>query len=112
MAYDEILATRIRAVLGRSKGVAEKKMFGGLGYLLHGNMLVGIWHDALIVRLGPEEAAQALAEPHVREFDVTGRPMQGWAMVEPEGIARDEDLRGWIDRARRFVGALPAKAKK
>src|SRR5216117_1025075 len=87
MAFDENLAARIRAALGRKKGVEEKKMFGGLGFLRHGNMLVGVWRNSMIVRLGPDEGEAALLEPHVGEFDITGRPMKGWVMVAAEGVA-------------------------
>ena len=109
MAFDESLASRIRDTLARRKGVQEKKMFGGVGFLLNGNMLVGVWKDSLIVRLGPDEGEVALREPHVKEFDITGRPMKGWALVEAEGVEGDDQLSGWIQRAVKFVGALPAK---
>jgi TfoX/Sxy family transcriptional regulator of competence genes len=109
MAFDEILAGRIRAVLARKKGIEEKKMFGGVGFLLHGNMLVGVWKDSLIVRLGPDSHQDALKEPHVREFDITGKPMKGWALVEPAGVEADDELKGWIQRAVKFVGTLEAK---
>ena len=84
-------------------------MFGGVGFLLNGNMLVGVWKDSLIVRLGPDKYDEALLEPHVKEFDITGRPMKGWVLVEPEGVEDDEQLKGWIERAMKFVGKLPAK---
>ena len=109
MAYDETLAARIRQHLARRKNVEEKKMFGGVGFLLNGNMLVGFWKDSLIVRVGPDDSDEALKETHVREFDITGRPMKGWVLVEPEGIEGDDDLSGWIQRAIKFVGKLPAK---
>src|SRR5436309_1859897 len=109
MAFDEALAERIREALARRKSAQEKKMFGGVGFLLHGNMLVGVWKDSLIVRLGPDGGEEALLEPHVREFDITGRPMRGWALVGPEGVEDDDQLRGWIERAVRFVRTLPAK---
>jgi TfoX/Sxy family transcriptional regulator of competence genes len=109
MAFDETLAARIRGTLARKKGVEEKKMFGGVGFLLHGNMLVGVWKDSLIVRVGPDEGEAALREPHVREFDITGRPMKGWLMVGSEGLRGDDQLSGWIERATKFVRTLPAK---
>src|SRR5438046_6349098 len=109
MAFSESLAGRIRDALARRKNIEEKKMFGGIGFLLHGNMLVGVWKDSLIVRLGPEEGEEALLEPHVKEFDITGRPMKGWIMVEPEGIEDEDQLKEWIQRAVKFVRALPAK---
>ena len=109
MAFDEALAERIRHLLARRKNVEEKKMFGGIGFLLNGNLLVGVWKDSLCVRLGPEQAEEALPEPHVREFDITGRPMKGWMLVEPESVTGDDQLQGWIRRAVNFVGKLPAK---
>ena len=109
MAFSEELAERIRQGLARRKGIGEKKMFGGVGLLLNGNMLVGVWKDSLIVRLGPEEGDEALKEPHVKEFDITGRPMKGWVLVESEGVEGDDQLAGWIQRAVKFVGRLPAK---
>ncbi len=109
MAFSESLAGRLRDALARKKNVEEKKMFGGVGFLLHGNMLVGVWKNSLIVRVGPEGYEDALLEPHVNEFDITGRAMKGWIMVEPEGIEEDGQLKEWIERATRFVKALPQK---
>jgi TfoX N-terminal domain len=109
MAFDEALAERIRHRLGRRKGIEEKKMFGGIGFLLNGNMLVGVWKELLIVRLGAEDGDAALKEPHVRVFDITGRPMSGWVLVEPAAIADDVTLGAWIERATKFVRTLPAK---
>ena len=109
MAFSESLAGRIRGILAQTPAIEEKKMFGSVGFMLHGNLLVGVWKDALIVRLGAEEGAAALRESHVREFDVTGRPMRGWALVEPDGIEHDGQLNGWIERAIMFVRTLPAK---
>jgi TfoX/Sxy family transcriptional regulator of competence genes len=109
MAFDEALAGRIRDVLKRKSGVEEKKMFGGIGFLLNGNMLVGVWKDSLILRLGPDESDEALKEPHVSEFNITGRAMKGWVLVAPEGVGDDDQLSGWVQRAVRFVGKLPAK---
>jgi hypothetical protein len=109
MAFSEALAERIRQRLARRKNVEEKKMFGGAGFLLRGNMLVGVGKDSLIVRLGPDEGEEALLEPHVREFDITGRPMKGWVVVAPAGVEGDDQLSGWIQRAVKFVGKLPAK---
>jgi TfoX/Sxy family transcriptional regulator of competence genes len=78
MAFSETLAARVRKCLARKKGIGEKKMFGGVGFLLNGNLLVGVWKDSLIARLGPEEGDEALKEPHVKVFDITGRPMKNW----------------------------------
>ncbi len=111
MAFGESLAARIRDALARKKGIEQKKMFGGVGFLLNGNMLVGVWKDSLIVRLGPDEGEGALLEPHVREFDITGRAMKGWAMVGSEGVEDDDQLKDWIQRAVKFVGKLPRNRK-
>jgi TfoX/Sxy family transcriptional regulator of competence genes len=109
MAFDELFAARIRDALRRKRGVEEKKMFGGVGYLLNGNMLVGVWKDSLIVRLDPDEYDETLLEPHVREFDITGRAMKGWVLVEPEGVKDDDQLKGWIEQAIKFVKSLPKR---
>lgn len=109
MAFDETLAERVREALGRRKDVTEKRMFGGVCFLLNGNVLVGVWKDSLIVRLGPDRGEAALLEPHVREMDVTGRPMKGWVMVETEGIEEDEHLGEWVRDAMAFVETLPEK---
>src|SRR5436305_3027728 len=95
--------------LARKKNIEEKKMFGGTGFLLNGNMLVGVWKDSLIVRLGSEEGDEAVKEPHVKEFDITGRAMKGWVLVEPEGVEDDDQLSAWIDRAWNVVKTLPKK---
>jgi TfoX/Sxy family transcriptional regulator of competence genes len=109
MAFDEALAQRIRLALARRKGITEKKMFGGIGFLLNGNMLVGVWKESLIGRLDPDQYEDALKEPHVKEFDITGRAMKGWVLVKPGGIEDDGQLTAWIERAVKFVGKLPAK---
>jgi TfoX/Sxy family transcriptional regulator of competence genes len=96
MAFDENLAARIRTALARKKSIEEKKMFGGVGFLLNGNMLVGVWKESLIVRLSDEQGEEVLKEAHVKEFDITGRAMKGWVLVGPEGIEDDEQLKGWI----------------
>src|SRR5262249_23007699 len=112
MAFSGALAERIRQRLTRRKNVEEKKMFGGIGFLLHGNMLVGVWKDSLIARLGPDEGDEALKEAHVSEFKVTGRPMKGWVLVAPEGVEDDEQLGGWVQRATKFVKTLPANREE
>ena len=111
MAYNEALAQRVRQRLARRKNVEERKMFGGIGFLLNGNLLVGVWKESLVVRLGEGEGEEALKEPHVKEFDITGKPMRNWVLVGPEGVQDDEQLGAWIRRAVKFVGALPAKEK-
>ena len=109
MAFDEALAARIRDALARKKNIEEKKMFGCICFLLNGNALAGVWKDRLIARLGPEEGEVALREPHVRAFDITGRPMRKWVAVESEGVEDDEQLHDWVQRALEFVTTLPKK---
>ena len=109
MAYDEALADRVLRALSDQPDLVEKKMFGGVGYLLRGNMACGVNKDALIVRVGKEAYAQALTQPHAREFDMTGRPMTGWVAVGPEGCASDEDLWDWVQQGVRFALTLPPK---
>ncbi len=110
MAFNEALAERIRQRLTRRKNVEEKKMFGGVGFLLNGNLLVGVRKDSLLVRLGPDESDEALKEPHVSEFNIRGRgTMKGWVVVGLEGVEDEDQLSGWIQRAVKFVGKLPAK---
>jgi hypothetical protein len=84
-------------------------MFGSIVFLLNGNMLVGVWKSSLIARIGPDQADAALKEPHVREFDMTGRRMRGWVIVEPDGLESDRQLVGWVERAMKFVETLPKK---
>jgi TfoX/Sxy family transcriptional regulator of competence genes len=109
MPYSQSLADRIRWALRQNRKIEEKRMFGGVGFLLNGNMLVGVWQSSLVARLGPEQATEALTDPHVKEFDVTGRPMRGWIMVESEGLDADSELAKWIEQAMQFVEMLPAK---
>ena len=110
MAFSEALAERIRQQLARRKNLEEKKMFGGVGFLLNGNLLVGVRKDSLLVRLGPEQSDEALREAHVSEFSITGRgTMKGWVVVSLEGVETDDQLSVWIQRAVTFVGKLPAK---
>jgi TfoX/Sxy family transcriptional regulator of competence genes len=109
MAFSEALAKRIRRQLSRRKNVEEKKMFSGLGFLLNGNLLVGVRKDSLLVRLGPEQGEEALRQPHVTPFDVGGRTMKGWVVIAEEGVESDGPLQDWIRRAVEFVGTLPAK---
>jgi TfoX/Sxy family transcriptional regulator of competence genes len=108
MPFSEALAARIRQHLAGRTNLAEKRMFGGVGFLLNGNLLVGVWKNSLIARLGPEEGDEALKQPHVKEFDITGRAMKGWVLVAPDGL-EDGQLEGWIEQAVRFVGTLPGK---
>ncbi|HKJ27136.1 MAG TPA: TfoX/Sxy family protein, partial [Anaerolineales bacterium] len=100
MAYDEGLAERINQVLERldPPGLVDKKMFGGIGYLVQGNMACGILDDLLIVRVGKESYEEALQKPGARVFDTTGRPMTGWVMVAGAAVSEDDDLTEWIQQ--------------
>jgi TfoX/Sxy family transcriptional regulator of competence genes len=109
MSYDAELAGRVRAALGASPGLDEKKMFGGVGFLVHGNMACGVHGQDLIVRVGPDRYPEALTRPHARPFDLTGRPMSGWVTVTPAGCENDEQLEGWVSQGVAFARSLPAK---
>ncbi len=109
MSYDQELAERVRREFRGRHDVLEKKMFGGVGFLLSGNMCVGIWKESLIARVGPEAYQEALEMPHVSEFDITGRPMRGWVMVDADGLDPTEAVREWVLRCVRFVVTLPEK---
>ena len=109
MPFDESLAARIRDALARKRGVEEKKMFGCVCFLINGNALAGVWKDRLIARVGSEEGEAAMLEPHVRAFDITGRPMRNWVAVDPGGVEDDDQLKDWIERALKFVKTLPKK---
>lgn len=109
MAIDDTLAARIRDTLARKKNIEEKKLFGCICFLLNGNVLAGVWKDSLIARLGPDQGEDALLEPHVKAFNITGKPMKNWILVESEGIEDDEQLKSWIQQAMKFVGKLPGK---
>jgi hypothetical protein len=111
MAFNEALAGRIRQRLARRKNVEEKKLFGCVCFLLGGSVLVGVWKDSLIARVGPDEYEDALLEPDVRAFDITGRPMKGWVAVGPQGVEDDNQLADWIGRATRFVRKLAAQGE-
>jgi TfoX/Sxy family transcriptional regulator of competence genes len=109
MAYDEGLAHRIREVLSDQPNVVEKKMFGGIAFMVQGNMAVGVVKDNLMVRMDPAGYDDALAQPYVHEMDFTGRPMKGWIYILPEGIADDADLIRWIGLGVDYARSLPPK---
>ncbi len=109
MAYDEALAERVREQMGGLLGYDEKKMFGGVGFMLRGNMACGVNGADLIIRVGPEGYERALAEPHTKLFDMTGRPMRGWVVILAEGYDTDADLHKWVQRGVAFALSLSAK---
>jgi TfoX/Sxy family transcriptional regulator of competence genes len=109
MAFDEALADRIRDLLGPRADVTERKMFGGIAFMVAGNMAVGIIGDDLMVRLDPADAERALAEPHTRPMDFTGKPAKNMVFVDAEGTARDSELATWVDAGADFASSLPPK---
>ncbi len=109
MAYDEQLGERVRGLLSPFPQVTERRMFGGLAFLLQGNMCCGVVGEELMVRTGPESYEAALHEPHAREMDFTGRPLRGFIYVSADGLTSDGDLRAWVERGARFAESLPAK---
>ncbi|MEZ5940038.1 MAG: TfoX/Sxy family protein [Planctomycetaceae bacterium] len=108
MAFDNQLAERIRPAMVTA-GAVEKKMFGGLGFLIQGNMCVGVWKESLIARVGPDAYESALQDPNAREFDITGRAMRGWVMVDCSSLDETE-FANWLERSLDFVLTLPAKS--
>lgn len=109
MAYDQALAGEIRMRLGDHPGLSEKEMFGGVAFMIHGNMAVGVTGDDLMVRVGKDAHDEAIARPGARLFDMTGRPMRGWIVVSPEGFSTADDLDAWIDQGVAFAKTLPRK---
>ena len=109
MPYDEQLAQRVRRHTGKRKGVIEKKMFGGLAFLLHGNMSCGVHGTELIVRIDPASAGEALAQPGTRIFDITGRSMKGWLLVSNLSLADEAVLAKWVNRGLEYAATLPKK---
>lgn len=109
MAYDEALARRVSNMMKSIDDFSEKKMFGGVGYLIKGNMAVGVHKNYLIVRVGVDQYSKTLEDPNTLEFDITGRPMKGWIMVKPEGITSDLILAEWINKGVIFSLSLPPK---
>jgi TfoX/Sxy family transcriptional regulator of competence genes len=109
MAFDEALANRVRDVLAPRADLGERKMFGGIAFMIGGNMAVGVIGDDLMVRLEPADAERALAEPHVRPMDFTGKPAKNMVFVDSAGTASDDDLASWVDAGADFASSLPPK---
>ncbi len=109
MAYDETVAERLREAFGSYSGVTERRMFGGLTFLLNDHMCCGVVQDKLMVRVGPDAYQEALGEPCAKEMDFTGRPLKGLVYVAPEGFESDQSLRAWVDRGTRYALSLPTK---
>ena len=109
MPYDPGLAERLEEILRGHAGFEQKKMFGGIGWLLNGIMCVGVYKEWLIARVGEFAGAKLFKEKHAKPMDITGKPMKGWAMIAPEGIAQDADLKRNTELAIAFVKTLPGK---
>jgi TfoX/Sxy family transcriptional regulator of competence genes len=107
MGYDERLAARVRRVLSRRSGVEEKRMVGGVSFLVKGSMCCGVTGDALMVRVGPEGRAAALARPHARPMKIGGKALAGFVCVDPQGIRTEAALKKWVQRGLDFVATLP-----
>ena len=104
-----MLADRVRKVLSEREDVSQRRMFGGVCFMIHGNMCVGTWKGSLIVRLDKKDHDKTLAEPHTKPADITGRVMKGWALLEPAGIDSANDLETWVNRAASYAESLPPK---
>jgi len=110
MAYDEGLAERVREVLASKRGITEKKMFGGLCFLLHGNMLVGVsGKGGLLVRFDRADHDRVMKMKHMRPMEFTKKPMQGYAYVDPKGLDSQKELEAWVGRCFEYVSTLPKK---
>jgi hypothetical protein len=109
MAYDAVLAERVRKLLQGRKGIAEARMLGGVAYLLNGHMCCGVRDELLLLHLGEERAGRSVKEPHVREIDFTAKAIKGMVSVTVDGYRSNEDLRAWVSRAVAFVVKLPPK---
>jgi TfoX/Sxy family transcriptional regulator of competence genes len=112
MPYSTTLEDKIEDIIHQWDSIDKKKMFGGICYLTNGNMSFGVWKDYLIVRMGPNLAAEKLKHDHVRPFDITGKPMKGWVMVEKGSWNKRDELTGWLDIGRSFALSLPKKSPK
>jgi TfoX/Sxy family transcriptional regulator of competence genes len=112
MAYDEDLANRIRELIAAEDGLTEKKMFGGLAFLIDGNMSVGVsGQGGLMVRVDPDQTEELVAKPHARPFEMRGREMRGWLRVDDEGLRTKRQLEPWVRRGIAYARALPAKGR-
>ena len=111
MAFDKGLAERVREILQARPGITERRMFGGLAFMSHGHMFVGVLGSSLMARVGPDEYAKALLKRHVREMDFTGKPMRGYVFVDSAGLESDSDLEHWVSTCLEYVGTLPPKPR-
>lgn len=111
MTDNEILIERIRRILSQQEKYSERRMFGSVCFMIHGNMCAGTWNGSLIVRLDKKDYDTTLAEPYTSPANMNGRVMRGWALVEPAGIASDNQLAAWLGRAAKFTSSLPPKTQ-
>ena len=111
MAFDERLAQRVRETLGRARSITEQRMFGGLCFLVNGNMCCGVERDRLVIRVGPKRYEQALSKPHARPMDFTGRPLTGFVYVSAKGYRIAASLTVWVSYGLDFAKSLPSKNK-
>jgi TfoX/Sxy family transcriptional regulator of competence genes len=109
VAYDEALAERVKSLVAWREAVVERKMFGGIAWMLSGNMAVGVLGEELLVRLDPQDAERALAEPHVRQFEMGGRGSRGFVLVGDDAILSDDGLARWVDAGADYASSLPPK---
>ncbi len=109
MAYDEGLSQRIREILDNQSGVVEKKMFGGLAFMINGHMSVGVLKTDLMVRVGPDNYERALGQPHARPMDFTGKPLKGFVYVDEKGYESDEGLNQWVQQGVDLALSMPPK---
>jgi TfoX/Sxy family transcriptional regulator of competence genes len=109
MAFDVVLSERIRTKMYRRSGFTEKKMFGGICYMLNGNICCGVIKDEMVVRLDPDQTDEVLAHSCARIFDYSGHPMKGWFFISPEGVRSDQDLARWTTRSIQYAKSLPPK---
>ena len=109
MVYDEGVAERLREAFAERRDVQEKKMFGGIAFMVRGHMCCGVVNDTLMARVGPEQYTKALQQTHAREMDFTGKPMNGFVYVDPPGFESDQQLKYWVTLCENFNSTLPAK---
>ena len=109
LMYDQGLAARLDEIMAGMLDMEVTRMFGGYGFLMNGHMCVGIWNDRLVIRIGVDGWTSICDQPHVGPMDFTGKPMKGWAMIHPDGVSEDEDLRRYVDMAIMFCATLPSK---
>lgn len=112
MAYNKDIDSRISKIVTTWKNIAHKQMFGGVCYLVKGNMFCGVYKDSLILRLGEKGASEAMRSEFARPFDITGKPMKGWVMMLQDGFKDDEELEALLNEARDFASSLPRKKKR